>query len=494
MKISDIYDLEVDQVQLDFVNIEINRDYPLYIDPYLISTRSDPWSVEVDGTIKSFFSKVVDYIRNSEHSKAIELFRFMSEPKETCLGISKTGTKNGRGVGQGNATDIINEIIKSKAIETGVVQNIEDIVVFVDDIDKDKLSDMTTNIIRKHLIDYTKEQCKIWGISLFNQDSLPYWNRYSEDWEISKEDLLFYQGRELLLVPKAIVSYISEYNAQKYGWHFVVTNERDEQLARRSSLVKFKKYKNGKGVYYLPKKDVDNQITNQISNGDFESRKDYLRQYTQSKPELFDRFRNSKSKEVKSLTNDEFMKHSGSVSIDKLVDALIVSLKSIPIGTKNASEYQKYIKSILEILFYPHLNNPIIEEKIHQGRKRVDIVMSNIALGGFFHRLHNINKIPCGYIFIECKNYSKDVANPEIDQLSGRFSFNKGKFGILMCRNIDNKELLYQRCSDTYKNDNGLIIPLDDNDIIFMLESLKGEKDEVENFLEIIKKKIILNN
>ncbi|MGU3470249.1 hypothetical protein ACLBWT_03670 [Paenibacillus sp. D51F] len=262
MKISDIYDLKADQVQLDFVNIETNRDYPLYIDPYLISTRSDPSSMEVDGTIKSFFSKVVEYIRNSEHSKAIELFRFMSEPKETCFGISKTGTKNGRGVGQGNATDIINEIINSKAIESGVVQNIEDIVVFVDDIDKDKLSDMTTNIIRKHLIDYTKEQCKIWGIPLTNQDSLPYWNRNTEDWEISREDLLFYQGRELFLVPKAIVSYISEYNAQKYGWHFVVTNERDEQLARRSSLVKFKKYKNGKGVYFLPKKDVNNQITN----------------------------------------------------------------------------------------------------------------------------------------------------------------------------------------------------------------------------------------
>ncbi|WP_218828185.1 hypothetical protein [Paenibacillus sp. SSG-1] len=231
-------------------------------------------------TIKNFFSKVAEYIRNDKHEMAIELFQFMSEPKETCLGISKTGTDNGRGVGVENATDIIKEIIRSKAIETGIVQNIEDIIVFVDDVDKDKLSDMTTNIIRKHLIDYTKEQCNIWGIPLTINETLPYWDPVSEDWTTSNEELLYYKGRELLLVPKAIVTFISEYNAQKYGWHYVISDERDDQLRRRSVLVKYRKYKNGREEYYLPKKDVDKDIGNRIENGEFESRKDFLKIYT----------------------------------------------------------------------------------------------------------------------------------------------------------------------------------------------------------------------
>src|SRR5699024_7422735 len=159
--------------------------------------------------------------------------------------------------------------------------------------------------------------------------------------------------------------------------------------------VKYRKYKNGKELYYLPKKDIDQQIKEQILNGEFESRKDYLRKYTENKPELFDRFRESRPNVVKSVSNDEIMEFTGFVDINEIVDALIINLKSIPVGTKSASEYHKFIKSMLEILFYPYLNNPTMEEKLHQGRKRVDIVMNNIANSGFFSRLHVVNKIFC---------------------------------------------------------------------------------------------------
>lgn len=418
----------------------------------------------------------------------------MSEPKETCLGVSTKGTRNGKGVGEENANEIINEIIRSKAIENGLVKNLEDLIVFVDDIDKDKLSDMTTNIIRKHLIDYTKEQCNIWNIQMSKEETLPYWNPQIEDWDNTITDLLFYKGRELILVPKAIVSPISIFNAQKYDWYFVITREREEHLSRNSSLVKIRKYKNGKERYYLPKKDVKEYRDNQIRNGDYENKKDYLRKYTQKHPELFEQFRVSMLRKVEALPDEKFMEYTGQINIEELIDDLIGYLRSIPYGTDHASTYHKFIKSILEILFYPSLNNPTMEEKIHQGRKRVDIIMNNIANKGFYYRLHDINKIFCPYVFIECKNYSKDVGNPELDQLSGRFSFNRGKFGILMCRKIDNKNLFYQRCSDTYKDDRGLIIPLDDQDIVSMLEAIKSNEDYwVENILDNIKNKIILN-
>ena len=53
---------------------------------------------------------------------------------------------------------------------------------------------------------------------------------------------------------------------------------------------------------------------------------------------------------------------------------------------------------------------------------------SNIAHKGFFNYigLH----YPVANVIIECKNYTGDPVNPELDQLAGRFSPSRGVFGI----------------------------------------------------------------
>lgn len=58
----------------------------------------------------------------------------------------------------------------------------------------------------------------------------------------------------------------------------------------------------------------------------------------------------------------------------------------------------------------------------------------------FFYRLATTYGITCRFIMIECKNYSRDIKNSELDQLAGRFSPNRGKFGIAACRNDISKK------------------------------------------------------
>ena len=151
----------------------------------------------------------------------------------------------------------------------------------------------------------------------------------------------------------------------------------------------------------------------------------------------------------------------------EICDYLIQKLQKIPTGTENAGAFHNLMIGIFELLLYPNLSAPRKETPIHDGRKRIDITYSNSSESGFFFTLPNKNPtLPCPFVVIECKNYSGEVANPELDQLSGRFSNRRGRVGILSCRSLDSNDGFIKRCTDTYNDDRGLIIPICDDDII----------------------------
>ena len=170
----------------------------------------------------------------------------------------------------------------------------------------------------------------------------------------------------------------------------------------------------------------------------------------------------------------------------EICNHLITKLESIPSGSKNASDYHNLIIGILELLFYPNLSSPKKEKEIHEGRKRIDIVFNNSSETGFFFTIpsHNIT-LPCPFVFVECKNYTGEVANPEIDQLSGRFSNRRGRIGILACRKLE--ENFIKRCADTYEDERGLVIPLEDDDLIKVLKNYPQKG--VEAIEQIVSKK-----
>ena len=91
----------------------------------------------------------------------------------------------------------------------------------------------------------------------------------------------------------------------------------------------------------------------------------------------------------------------------------------------------------------------------------------------------------CPYVYVECKNYTGEVANPEIDQLSGQFSNRRGRVGILTCRELEDNFI--KRCADTYEDERGLVIPLEDKDLKEAL--MNYPQHGVEAIEEIISKK-----
>jgi hypothetical protein len=454
VRISQHFKTGKQQPELDFVDIDVNADIPLFLDPYFLANRIDQWSLKASSTIRNYFQTLIDKLRKDDNS-ASGLLSWLHEPNETCLGLSK-GRPRGRGVGKYDIANLYASLSKSKAVKTGVVSDIEDCHIFVDGVGKDKLSDMTTGIIRRHLIDYTQNQAKLNGIPLTNGVPSGYfWDTSLGRWNNIHTEMLIINNRKILLVPKGVVSFSSGYTPEKYYNKFILEYLQNDFQSLRPVLIQERK----DGTKYVTKKHLKKEYP-------FDRR--FLLEFTQKHPEIFREFRDKAKDDYKTTDNNEI--HF--CDIPPLCKSLVNHLRVIPAGSDCASQYHHLIAGILELIFYPHLIDPTIEKEINEGRKRVDIVYDNAARENFFYDLHKIKGIRCPYVLVECKNYSSDPQNPALDQLIGRFSDTRGRFGLLICRRIENKDLFISRCKDTLKDGHGLIIPITDEDIIAILNDI----------------------
>lgn len=491
MKISEYFNLNRKQNELDFVDIDIDNDMPLFIDPYFLSIRTDRWSKSANNTLESFFQYILGQFEVGKIDEVKRNFKF-TEPTETCLGLSKKGIR-GKSIGDEDATKLFQYILDSKVLDDGLISSVNEIKIFVDNISHDKISDLCTNVIRKHLIEYTKNQCDLYNIELTSGIATKeYWDSESLEWRASFEEMLIVNERPILLVPKSIVCrkkgfyYDSDHYARHFVLHFLVR----EEIRINSNLVKRKELKNGEIKLSVVKKEVADK------HGAYS--KSFLRTFTKRHPVYFENFKRTAKLNLNPLSNEEIIENYTNDFYLNIIEKLIRGFENIEPGRNDADKFHEHIIASMNFLFYPNLNNPVKELEINQGRKRIDLAYENAASQGFFHSLHSIKQIPCPYIFIECKNYTKDVTNPELDQLNGRFSPNRGKVGFMIFRNCTNEELLFKRCSDYYKDNQNLIIPLQDKDFIFILNELKQDllfraSEPQENLLNEITRKIILS-
>lgn len=149
------------------------------------------------------------------------------------------------------------------------------------------------------------------------------------------------------------------------------------------------------------------------------------------------------------------------------------------------------IFNILKFVFDNSLSKPEKEDHWDDKTQRVDITFKNLRERGFFKQLADGYNITCPNIFIECKNYSKDVANPEFSQIHNRLNNIRGQFGIIVCRKIRNFQNIKTR-QITLAKDNKYVIILDDSGIKKIVEwKIKNEDNQINDYLEARFKELI---
>ena len=463
MLLSQSLGLNVSQPMLDFVDVDLQRDLPLYIDPYGFIKPVDAFAVACQADIQDFFEAVLQAIISGDLSKGQTLLEALQEPNETHLGVSK-GEPRGCGIGEQQAADILEKLRASPAAQSGLLSDLTDCTFFIEGIGPDKVSDITTNIIRRHLIEYTKQQFELLGQQV--PTSVPagmLWVTGESRWAHDEyENIPVISNKKLLLVPKRYVRWRtgSFSGPSHYYNHFVTNFIRDEELRTNGRLVDVIKTKKG----------TKRVVRKKRIRKEFPPTKLNIASFSVDNPGVYRRYKVA------------VLRH-GPIGLRKLVEAgddafqerpyadgIIEALRAMPTGRRAANDYHHAVTGILTYLLYPDLITPTLESEINDGRKRIDVSFANSADSGFFKDRKDDPFTVAREVMFECKNYSEDVNNPEIDQLAGRFDPRRGRLGFVVCRSITDRNNLIRRCRDVFAAQNGVIIVLTDNDLVALLE------------------------
>lgn len=482
MRVSEFYSLGVSQPSLDFLDVDVEKDTRVFVDPFAFSYLQSDWGRECVSLLQDFYTEVLDAIRSGHRKRALSLLAMLGESNEAHLGLSSDAS-HGSGVSDGLALEIFEALSTSRAVASGLLTDVHETVLFVEGIGHDRISDMTIAIVRRQLIEYTQRMCDLNGIPMvWGLDSGPMWNRQTHKWDAEHVDLPMPNGK-LLLIPKAIVRKTSTFDAGDYLRHFVLPYLQEQELQDSSStIVQERRSKSRRGVKFVTKKDIVAR--------DGKATKEWNTDVTDQYPELLDKYRAEKARATEPPDHDAIAAATETDGPDW--DGLLEAVRSVPPGRAGADDYHRAVQHLLTALLYPALDMPVREFKRNEGRKRIDIVFTNLAETGFFHWLHNAGGVPAGLVVIECKNYSAPLSNPEFDQLTGRFSPLKGQFGLLCYRGFaDDKASVVRHCRDAALDRRGFVIALDDDDLVELVQSRKdGEltlfKHLMDRFQELI--------
>ena len=459
-RVSEHFALGLAQPQLDFVDVDVATDTEVYVDPHALRQLRTEWGRDCVALLQHYFRCVLAAIRAGDTARADELLGQLREPNQTRLGQSQ-GQPAGHALGPTLAADVRDQLARSEAVRTGLIEDLEDTILMIPLVGRDLISDITTNVIREPLIRYTQQVCEDLGIPV--EDGVvagPVWDPATEEWSQSYATLPWVGQHALLLVPKVIVRRRLDFDADDYYNRYIIPFLQEEEIRAGTELVRLLK---GTGQPRVDKQD----IVEKYGKG-----KAVNEAMTRAHPQLLDSYRRAKRRHAPPA-----IPHAGLADLTGTpppdFDALLAVIAAIAPGNAGASRYHRAVEALLTPLFYPWLTNLIHEAEIHSGRKRIDIRFDNTAAAGFFDWVGSRYTVP--YVFAECKNYAEGPANPELDQLAGRFSPRRGNFGLLVCRTIADKNFFAARCRDTADDGRGFIVGLDDADLTALVAARKVE-------------------
>lgn len=235
MYFTEVFGLEACAAEVDWFDPLMEVDTGLFVDPFLIYREADGhWAGAADEIARHFeraFQILAghhDNRRSLQYRKTVELMLF-PEPREFGLGVTTNGT-----AGSGTGRDFAERIVEAMgvAIESGLrdLRHFEELGLLVERIGRDRISDITCNILKARFIEYTQEVAREWGVPLENHTvKNAGFDEVRRRWE--DRDVLLptnpVTGGPILLTPKRFLRELPTLNADDW-WDYVEPSLRND--------------------------------------------------------------------------------------------------------------------------------------------------------------------------------------------------------------------------------------------------------------------------
>ena len=232
-KFSEQFEITKEQNQLEFIDILVDMDVPLFISPWLISSSDCELSYKIEITLKKYFEKLLVLISEREKEKAIELLMHLHEPKEIHMGYGNEKFY-GKAIGREKAEHLYDVFSKSKAAQTTLLSDICYSQLLIDGIGSDNISDMIASICRGLFAEFTAQQCVLNGIKETYEVKLEVFDLNNENWKIVEMKLPVYRGEHIILIPKRFISR-DRYYSSKFD-EYIIKNKTIPELMTGKQL------------------------------------------------------------------------------------------------------------------------------------------------------------------------------------------------------------------------------------------------------------------
>jgi hypothetical protein len=210
--------------QYEWFDPILERDTRLFVDPFSIFADTDENWRRAHDTIVDYFHGAFEILAKSGLRKSHQYYKRMlilmefPEPKEFRLGYA---SKNADGSGSGPGLAKLVVAAMGQAIKRGLddMRHFEELGILIEGINKDRIGDITCNLLKPRLIEYTQSVCHSLNIPM-SEEELKHssYNKMRQRWDNATHLVPVdpASGKPILLVPQRFLGELPKINAFEF--------------------------------------------------------------------------------------------------------------------------------------------------------------------------------------------------------------------------------------------------------------------------------------